>query len=417
MPRTKPADPNPALEERIEEMVATLRDSMMPLIEEAGGRPIRPSRLGRRLGLDKTLASRLSRAFRAETAAELLHLLPSPAGLRIVLRRAEAVGLDAILTMRATECVNRYDLFLDRLPGGRAGLDANLSDTNPEIGEKRRRSSRQAVFKGLSFLMGYRCDAMATALVLQPSEGGRSVDAIELHHRIGVSRLRPRTPLALLSLDLDADGDAPESPWVETLEGESGLADPSGFLMSEFGNDPPPRVETFQIGGQTMFVLADGDPPLGVPVDLTAAYRVRRCWALDPEATPRHPVRSYLLHLPCKVLVRDLFVREDLYLGALPEVTHELPGTPSELELASVRRELLEGISTLDLASPIEQLPRGLHGASTASLPRYRAALSETFRRSGWDPSRFRGYRCLIRYPVPLVTMNWRLRATRPAGA
>ena len=45
-----------------------------------------------------------------------------------------------------------------------------------------------------------------------------------------------------------------------------------------------------------------------------------------------------------------------------------------------------------------------------SGLPRHSEAVAEVFRAIGRDPIRFRGYRCRIAYPLPLVEMLWSLR-------
>ena len=66
-----------------------LRRALTPILSAFGGADNpRPMRVARALGLDKSLASRLVQATRAESGAEFLHVAPSPTGLRILLSRA-----------------------------------------------------------------------------------------------------------------------------------------------------------------------------------------------------------------------------------------------------------------------------------------------------------------------------------------
>jgi len=396
------------LSARIEETAHSLRTALAPLLEELCGAPLRPSRLIQRLGIDKSLASRLTRALRAGSTGELLHLIPSPSGLRSVLDRAAEKSADPGRLASAEDCVVRFQELLDGLPGGRAALDASLSRSHPELRETRERSSRQAAFKAMSYLLGYYCESLATALILEPSPDGSQVDGVEVHQRVGLRRLRPETPLAIMSFSFDQKSRGLENePWVETLDGTSASADPSHFVLPELCSQPTPRLETHEIGEQTVFVLGDRDPSLEAPITLTSGCRFRNCWPRDLKEASSHASRQYLLHLPSKVLVRDIFIRDDLYVGAIPEILHELPKSP----IGPGRPRGVAGkISTLDIATSIEQLRPGLDGAATGLIPGYRDTLLKAFQRSGLDPNRFRGYRCTLAYPVPLVTMSWWLR-------
>ena len=62
-----------ALTPEIERTGEQLRRALRPIVEEAGGQPPRTGRLGRRLGIDKSLASRLVRAVSGESNLELVH--------------------------------------------------------------------------------------------------------------------------------------------------------------------------------------------------------------------------------------------------------------------------------------------------------------------------------------------------------
>jgi hypothetical protein len=118
--------------------------------------------------------------------------------------------------------------------------------------------------------------------------------------------------------------------------------------------------------------------------------------------------RGYVLPLPCRTLVRDLFIPNDLFVGAIPEVNFQLQNPAGVRE--SRREGLLARLVSLDLVAPIEQLRPGSRGVAISGLPRHAEAVAEVFRAIGEDPARFRGYRCRIAYPVPLVEMLWGLR-------
>jgi hypothetical protein len=57
-------------------------------------------------------------------------------------------------------------------------------------------------------------------------------------------------------------------------------------------------------------------------------------------------------------------------------------------------------IDRLDVSESIEFLGHDMRRFSAAEIPRYGEMLLHLADRFGWDPSRFRGYRTRIRYPV-----------------
>src|SRR6185295_11135044 len=69
--------------EQIEAIGGELRRTIVPVLEAVAGISPRPTRISRAIGLDKSLASRLVRAAQSSSDLDLMHLVPSPGGLRI----------------------------------------------------------------------------------------------------------------------------------------------------------------------------------------------------------------------------------------------------------------------------------------------------------------------------------------------
>jgi len=368
----------------------------------AGPRP-RPTRVSRAIGLDKSLASRLVRAVQATSDLDLMHLVPSPAGLHILAdsaaRLADPASIGNLLS--ATE---RFEELLDSVPGGRAAIDAQISESSHMALEKRERIAKQASFKSMSFLLGHFCDVLTTTLFLVPSPNGRRVDGIEIHRRVGLRRMRPSTPLALLS-HWTEPGDAADENAIsfDTIEGDLGASRPKGFLLPEFSTQPLPEFEIVRDGEMTTMVLA-GDPSINAPSQLTSAFLIRNAWPVEP-VSKLHSVRGYVLHMPCRQLVRDVFVAESLYTDATPRISFVLPGPR-----AATRPPRLRGprhFTEVELTTSIEQLPDGPQAFTVPGVTNHGAAVRHVLERTGHGMTRFRGWRCSITYPVPLIEMIW----------
>jgi hypothetical protein len=143
---------------------AELRRTIAPVLEAVSGATPRPTRISRAIGLDKSLASRLVRAVQSSSDLDLMHIVPSPGGLRIfaklAARYADPTSIDNLLT--STE---RFERLLDNVPGGRASIDAQISESSHVALLKREHMAKQASFKSMSFLLGHFCDVVATTLV------------------------------------------------------------------------------------------------------------------------------------------------------------------------------------------------------------------------------------------------------------
>jgi hypothetical protein len=241
---------------QIEATGGDLRRAISPVLEAAAGPRPRPTRLARAIGLDKSLASRLVRAADSTSDLDLMHLVPSPGGLRIFadLARRYADPASIANLMAATE---RFEELLDNVPGGRASIDAQISESSDVALLKREHIAKQASFKAMSFLLGHFSDVVTTTLFLLPSRDGKRVDGIEIQRRIGLRRMRPSTPLVLMSIWGDPEDALDENAIsFETLEGQRGSQNPAGFLLPAFSTQPLPRLDVVREGEMTALVLA-----------------------------------------------------------------------------------------------------------------------------------------------------------------
>ena len=392
-----------ALRPRIEAIGRDLRRSIATVLEAIAGSKPRPARITLLIGLDKSLASRFVRALQAPTDLELMHLVPSPAGLRILaslaIRYADPASLENLLG--ATE---RFENLLASVPGGRAAIDAQISESSPVALEKRAHIAKQASFKAMSFLLGHFCDVLTTSLFLVPAKNGRRVDGIEIHRRTGLRRMRPSTPLPLMSLWGDPkDGLTENSIYLETLDGDTGTRNPSGFIMADFSTQPIPELEIVHDEDMTTLVLA-GDPNVQAPAQFTSAFRIRNGWPIEPEERT-YGLRGYVLHVPCRRMVREVYVAESLYADVSARVSFLLPGPRSVMR--PPRDDGRPRFNEVDLTTSIEQLPPGLPSYTIPGVMNHGAAVRHVLDRAGHGDTRFRGWRCAVTYPVPLVEMMW----------
>jgi hypothetical protein len=397
---------------QIEEIGEELRRALLPVLTTIAGPRPSPTRLTRAIGIDKSLASRLIRATQSASALDLMHIVPSPAGLRIL---ADLAGVhtpaEAIADLlRATE---RFAVLLESTAGGRAAIDALISESSRDVREKREHIAKQASFKSMSFLLGHFCDTLTTSLFLVPSANGRTIDGIEVHRRIGLRRMRPSTPLALLSFAVAPEDERHgDTIWFDTVDQKPSEEEGRGFLLPEFSSQPLPRLEIVQDSNVTTLVLP-GDPSIRMPSQITSAFRIRNGWPLKPEATI-HTLRGYVLHVPCRQLVRDVFIAESLLPDATPRVSFVLPGP--RVATHPPREDGTRHFTEVDLSASIEHLPPGAHAYSVAGVPDQSAAIRHALERAGHGATRFRGWRCSITYPVPLLEMLLWLQHPRGNG-
>lgn len=396
MPARRPAaaPPSPA------EVAAELRGGLRPLLQALAGTPPRPVRLVQALGLDKSLASRLVVATRADGDDDFLHQVPSPTGLRILLQRADGAAEPSLLRDLAA-AVQRFEALLDTLPGGRQALDARLGQQAPAIRERREATARQAAFKSASFLFGHYGELLTTALFLRPGDTPGTVDALEVHRRVGLQRLAPGMALPLLSVHTTAPPAGSPAAALAPLAGPPGSQHPADYLLPEGCTPERPAIDRVTEAAACTFVLPADLATL--PARLTTAWRVLRAAPLAPPGRWL-TLRNHLLHSPCRTLVRDVFLAEGLWPGARPAAVFNLPGpagTPAVFtapDQSSLRR--------VNLSAHFDARPAGEAGFELPGQRDHGALLRAALQRAGWPSQGWRGWRCEMAYPVPLVEMQ-----------
>jgi len=109
--------------------------------------------------------------------------------------------------------------------------------------------------------------------------------------------------------------------------------------------------------------------------------------------------------MPTRRLVRDVYVAEGLWPGAAPRVTYLLPGPRGETPRPD--DDGLRHYANVNLSAPIEALPGGAKAYSLPGSSNHDAAIRHVLERTGHDRTAFRGWRCAIMYPVPMMEMMW----------
>jgi len=399
--------------QQVESMGAEIRAALLPLLVAVAGDPPSPTRLAQAIGLDKSLASRLVRATRAPSDLDLMHIVPSPSGLRILAELAgKAVPSELVAQLRSAS--ERFALLVDSTAGGRAAIDALISESSRDVRERREHIARQASFKSMSFLLGHFCDVLTTSLFLVPNENRRTIDGIEIHRRIGLRRMRPSTPLALLSLAMPPEEAPPgDATRFETLDGPPGPDGARSYLLPEFSTLPLSELEVVEDSNVTTLVLP-GDPNMNLAARVTSAFRIRNGWALNSEERTRE-LRGYVLHVPAMQVVRDLFIAESLLPGAFPQVSFLLPGP--RVATHPPREDGTHHFTEVDLTASIEQLPSAPSAYAVPGVGDQTAAIRYALERSGQAHQRFRGWRWSATYPVPLIEMMWWLKDPRAGSS
>jgi hypothetical protein len=309
------------------------------------------------------------------------------------------------LCRRAAESIRRFERLIDEFSGGRTALDAALAGLDEDVHRRNIRGATQSIHKAMASLLGFQAETHLATIIMHPSADGRAVDQIYLLGKYGIRRLRASSPITVFGRRGEPpDGRSAANQRILTLDGRTDPENGNAYLLTEFCTQPVPPLSLFRTEHAYLYTLSESVPPVNTPVSLVAGMMVRGGGLRYATEATRHQWESQVPRMPSKVLLNDVFVHEDLYPGIDPVVTstlHSIAAGPRRPDAPAFH------LDNVEVTPPIASLGHGLSHCATRDVPRYTELLRHTFDAAGWNPARFRGYRCRVQYPVPLVSMTF----------
>lgn len=390
-----------------------LRSALRRSLDAAVPPPRRMTSLCQRLGLDKTLASRVNRAASAGSALETLALGPGVPGYRLLVERLKAaVGSAAAPVAELARSVDEMESAYAMFPDGRRGFEAALAGWLPQGRATGERRARQQIYQATLFLMGVEIDVAYQAYLYMPSaEDAAMCDLGFAEVRQDVRRAAPggRSVLTGVPYVISRQGDVGTAR-VETLEGRPTGADPRGALMRELCSEVLPTLAVQARGGAMQLVMAGDVPAVGERVTTALGVigrcmepRWRRAAGDDGVASPGYVVNSLVLRKPVRLMVVDVLVAEGLSLGE-PTVTvsaasdgGKAPTAPGEDDLAALPQVLgFEGLGWVETDGLA-----GLNAMSSAEVRAVPQVLARVLAAARPRPMRMRAHRLTVEFPMP----------------
>ena len=99
---------------------------------------------------------------------------------------------------------------------------------------------------------------------------------------------------------------------------------------------------------------------------------------------------------PVKTLLFDVFLHDAVYPGSEPQ----LLVYDTALEGVADVNDPARDVDRMQVVETIQSLGRGAASGRNARVPSYVEMLRHVFGKLDWDDRDFRGYRCLIDYPI-----------------
>lgn len=367
--------------------------AMTDLLADVGLEGARAIKLGRRLGLDKTLAWRVARFVEGTDSVEAARHLPGAGGVEIVIRAAEALGVAParIEAVRAADL--RLREFVGRHAGDRRSFEAMLSSGGPD--ERMLQEERRSLYRAGSAIWGVRARVQVLLLALRPSPTADGLlDVVQLGGLVDLERLRPDVPWIVRRLRASARDDSQTLIRMqrEPLDGPD--SPPGSSLIPEYCSTPLPQMRRFEAANGWLYdEIAPG--PVGRRSAVTCILGEIYRSALPFRRAPDNTFGRYTLTVrtPVECVLFDLLIHRSLsHFGparqSVQGLLEDRPRGPSE----ATQGLLAEPSEALRLGSPpVVQTPR---------LASYPAMVAGALHRAGWGAAdEFVGYRAEMEYP------------------
>ena len=368
--------------------------------------------VARRLGIDKSLASKAVRCAKLSVPLLVTHEAPASAGLAIISDAAERFGVEPAAVSRLREASLALVRQIDAFPGGREGMETALSAEIPELRSASDKKARRAMFKAMAKMTGFEVDTFYVAYwYLANKDQQDQCDNAWLSWTRGLRRYRSAGKILVGGINSSASSD---DPVRYAMTGEPVGDDPSRMVIPDFSTADGAGLSLYRGNRMLGLTLEEGSPPLGEPVNVAQGT-----WseAIAPRYALPGTGWEYLrvtTRRATRVLVADLILGPGVFPEVEPMVSSRLTGIPfppstegpeaSPFDLAEQDYELTR----------IDPMHRGLH---CPDAPGVDELIGWVHRRRGWDLSGFRVWRLRIEYPFPMIeTMIWLRLPEKPSG-
>lgn len=396
---TDTMDPCEGFVAEAERSIRAEQSALARLLKEAGLEGARATDLGQTLGLDKTLASKLTRFLASPDAPAAFKHLPGVGGVEILIRAAEGAGVGRAYLEGAQAADRELRAVVRKHAGDRRAFEAMLTGAQPDA--RNVLEERRSHFRSGSAIWGVRAKAQFLTLALRPSrtENDR-LDCVQVSGFVGLELLRPDMPWVVRRLSTRDDDFATRYDEIvrEPLD-PRGATDGDArtrplSLLPEFCTQPPPVIrQRVGLNGWLYDELAPGGVGRSEARDITAGELYHAIFPSRRTERNVHARYRLIVRTPVEGVQFDLLLHPDLAHFRWPITA--LVGGLEEQVTAGQRPE-----RELQPEQPADAIMSW--GAGTPTVPGYGHIIADALARAGWeDASLFRGYRAAIEYPPP----------------
>ncbi|MBI1302831.1 MAG: hypothetical protein GC172_03455 [Phycisphaera sp.] len=397
--------------QRVLSCAESAREALGRVFASVGLAQPRMSDLRERLGLDKSIASRVARAVRMSDAGAALRELPAAEALGQIVGKCEALGAGKRLVAQCRKAIKELDAAIGDFPGDRTALITAISATEssrlvtagrvavPKVSEAKLRAARRGAYNAALFAQGICCETQALVNILLPSEGGRKARQAQVLSTTGLRRLRPGYPQAILSL-LGRDEGSPAFDRV-TLTGEPIRNDPGVALIPEFCTDVASQLRLERVGRVHSLVLEPHSPPLDEPMDFAYGYVNLDFTPPRATETTKWTATSFAVSRATRILLREVLVHRESFGEVSPLSIFTIDSTP--MVDPEMNGPDPTGRGRVDQGDDLVPMGKGYRQCGRTGEDFAVPLALRALEMLGRDPDEFDRYRLVVEYPLPLV--------------
>ncbi len=389
----KPGEPNFSNEAVV--CVRRAQAAVSELLTGAGLGGARPTEVGRYLGVDKTLAWKMSRFSESKDLVKAVKHIPGTGGIEIVLKAAAAKGVTEDRINAVRDADRAFRDFVRQRAGDRRSFEAMLAAGGRD--ERIELEERKSFYQSASAIWGVRAKVQMLTLCLKPSEQHADrVDVLQISGFIDFERLRADVPWIIRRLwtsDTEAttDNDFERSPVCPEAATNGSLP-----VIPEFCTHPLPEIQQFKGNNGVIYdEIAPG--PVGKHGALTCVTGELYNGAIPRSWSPENTFGRYelVLRTPVEWVMFDIFVHEDL--RNFGDFRYSIFGLLEDRPGVGIGKSHDRPIAGPEEAAGLGTPPI----VHTSRYGDYARLLEHAMERAGWgELASYRGYRSEIEYPA-----------------
>ncbi|MCK4343582.1 MAG: hypothetical protein KAY37_17860 [Phycisphaerae bacterium] len=396
---SNPSDTVP-FEKHAKQVLQRVRGAFAEIIEALPGHITRPHELSKRLKIDMKLAWRIVNVAHSADPFMLAQHIPGAAAIESFLKAAAKQNVSASRIEPAGAAVREFERLIDVHAGDRATLEMMLLGYAGEDCGRAILAQRKSAFAANGYIWGVQATTQLKVDFLRPAAEKGRLDIATLRGFVGLRRIRPNVPWVIARARVSNDEGKlypafVRQPLAPAEDDPTGTAEAP--LLREFCSKPLPRFR--RVSGPHGFLedeLAEGEVGNTGAVTCITGEVTHSAASYYRAEHNRWAALVVRMHTPCKALLFDLFVHEDLFGPIKPElhVYSELAGGPPIPPIEGRERDRL---ATLEA---VEHLGKGPAAVHTPHVPRHAEMIRYALDKLGWEGERFYVYRVQMQYPV-----------------